>query len=125
VDADTGWQGKAQPYRSGSRVAWTTAAGINGGTIFLRVSRLDKIWGDGITSKAIWHVVKAAAKRAEIKNFAPHDCVAPVLGYAIWRVEDLSRFGSCLDTHRFRQLSGICASRGSTKRNDYPGLEET
>jgi hypothetical protein len=116
VDADTGWQRKAHPYRSGSRVEWTTAAGINGGTIFRRVSRLDKIWGDGITPKAIWHVVKAA-KRADIKNLVPHDCDAPVLGYAIWRVENLSRFGSCLDTHRFRQLSGIsAASRGSTKR---------
>jgi len=116
VDADTGWPGKAHRYRSGSPVAWTTAAGINGGTIFRRVSRLDKISGDGITPKAIWHVVKTAAKGVDIKNFAPHDCVAPVLGYAIWRVENLSRFGSCLDTHRFRKLSGICASRGPTKR---------
>src|SRR5438132_11055374 len=52
---------------------WTGAAAITGGTIFRRVSRLDKIWGDGITPKAIWHVVKAAAKRADIKNLAPHD----------------------------------------------------
>jgi hypothetical protein len=52
---------------------WTTAAGINTGAIFRRVSRLDKIWGDSITPKAIWHVVKAAAKRADIKNLAPHD----------------------------------------------------
>ena len=38
----------------------TTAAGINGGAIFRRVSRMDKIWGDR-TPKEIWHVVKAAA----------------------------------------------------------------
>src|ERR1700722_5577005 len=44
----------------------TTAAGINAGAIFRRVSRLDKIWGDSIAPKAIWHAVKAAAKR-----FAP------------------------------------------------------
>src|SRR5437660_12909532 len=43
------------------------------GAIFRRVSRLDNIWGDGITHKAIWHVVRAAAKRADIKNLAPHD----------------------------------------------------
>ena len=41
---------------------WTTAAGINGGAIFRRVNRLGKIWGDGITPKAVWHVVRAAAK---------------------------------------------------------------
>ncbi len=51
----------------------TRAAAITGGTIFRRVSRLDKIWGDEITPKAIWHVVKAAARRADIKNLAPHD----------------------------------------------------
>jgi hypothetical protein len=27
VDADTGWQGKAHPYLSGSRVAWTAGSG--------------------------------------------------------------------------------------------------
>jgi hypothetical protein len=46
---------------------------MNGGVIFRRISRLDKIWGVGITSKAIWHVVKAAAKRADIENLAPQD----------------------------------------------------
>ena len=50
---------------------WTTAAGING-VVFRRVSRMGKIWGDRITPKAIWHVVKAAAKRAGITNLAPH-----------------------------------------------------
>jgi site-specific recombinase XerD len=52
---------------------WTVASAITEGAIFRRVSRLDKIWGDGITPKAIWHVVRAAAKRADIKNLAPHD----------------------------------------------------
>jgi site-specific recombinase XerC len=36
---------------------WTAPAGING-VIFRRVSHLGKIWGDRITPKAIWHVVK-------------------------------------------------------------------
>jgi site-specific recombinase XerD len=54
-------------------VEWTTAAAIKGGAIFRRVNRLGKIWGDGITPKAIWHIVKAAAKRVGIRNLAPHD----------------------------------------------------
>ena len=53
--------------------AWTVAAGINAGTIFRRVNRMGKPWGATITPKAIWHVVKRAAKRAGIKNPAPHD----------------------------------------------------
>src|SRR5207302_2180937 len=45
-------------------------------------------------------------------------CAAPVYGYAIWRVENLSRFSFCLDTHRFRQLSAISgASRNSASNN--------
>ena len=44
---------------------WTTAAGIDSGVIFRRVSRLAKVWGDGITQgnlagsesggEACWH----------------------------------------------------------------------
>jgi len=52
---------------------WTAAAEITGGTIFRRVNRMGKLWGSGITPKAIWHVVKAAATRAGISKFAPHD----------------------------------------------------
>ena len=52
---------------------WTDAAKISAGTLFRRVGRLGKIWGAGLTPKAIWHIVRAAAKRADIKNLAPHD----------------------------------------------------
>ena len=52
---------------------WTEAAGITTCRIFRRVNRLGKIWGESITPKAIWHVVKAAAHRAAIQNLAPHD----------------------------------------------------
>jgi site-specific recombinase XerD len=52
---------------------WTAAAEITAGTIFRRVNRMGKLWGTGITPKAIWHVVKAAAKRARIDKLAPHD----------------------------------------------------
>ena len=46
----------------------------------------------------------------------PTTYVAPVPGYAISQAENLSRFNFCLDTHRFRQLSGIsAASRDSAK----------
>jgi integrase len=52
---------------------WADAAKINAGALFWRVGRLGKIWGAGLTPKAIWHIVKAAAKRADIKSLAPHD----------------------------------------------------
>ena len=52
---------------------WTSASGANEGPIFRRVNRLGKVWGGGITPKAIWHIVKAAACQAGIQNLAPHD----------------------------------------------------
>jgi len=52
---------------------WTTSAGISEGVIFRRINRMGKVWGPGITSKTIWHVVKAAAKRGGFQNLAPHD----------------------------------------------------
>jgi hypothetical protein len=52
---------------------WTDAASISAGPLFRRVGRLGKIWGTSLTPKAILPVVKTAAKRADIKNLAPHD----------------------------------------------------
>jgi hypothetical protein len=59
--------GLSEPSTDGRRLP-----GISTGRIFRRVNRFGKIWGEGITPKAIWHVVKAAALRAGIQNLAPH-----------------------------------------------------
>lgn len=34
---------------------------------------MDKVWGERLSSKGIWHIVKRAAKRAGIERLAPHD----------------------------------------------------
>jgi len=52
---------------------WTAAAEIAEGNVFRRVNKQGRMWGTEITAKAIWHVVKAAAKRGGIPNLAPHD----------------------------------------------------
>jgi site-specific recombinase XerD len=52
---------------------WIGAAGITVGFIFRAVSRGGSIWGDRITPKAIWHVVKGAARHAGFAHLAPHD----------------------------------------------------
>jgi len=53
---------------------WLTAAPITEGRIFRCVSRKGSVWGDGITEKVIWHVVKNAAASAGIAKLSPHDC---------------------------------------------------
>jgi integrase len=86
---------------------WTDAAKISAGALFRRVGRLGRIWGAGLTPKAIWHIVKAAAKRANIKNLAPHDLRRTCARLCHLAGENLNRFSSCLVTHRFRRPSTI------------------
>jgi site-specific recombinase XerD len=106
---------------------WTTAAGINTGAIFRRVSRLDKIWGDSITPKAIWHVVKAAAKRADIKNLAPHDLrrtcarLCHLAGGELEQIQFLLGHASVQTTERYLG----CKQKLSQAVNDNLGLEFT
>ena len=52
---------------------WTTASGISEGPIFRSINKGGKIWGDGMTPKVIWEVVKQAAQVAGIEKLAPHD----------------------------------------------------
>jgi integrase len=52
---------------------WTAEAGVTEGRVFRAINRGGLVWGEGMTSKVIWEVVKAAAKRAGIDRLAPHD----------------------------------------------------
>jgi site-specific recombinase XerD len=52
---------------------WLVAAGIDRGKVFRRVNKVGRPWGEGITEKAVWHVVKESAKTLGIAQIAPHD----------------------------------------------------
>jgi hypothetical protein len=54
-------------------VAWLKSASIERGKIFRRISRTGRVFGDVISEKAIWHVVRACASKAGIPALAPHD----------------------------------------------------
>jgi site-specific recombinase XerD len=54
-------------------LAWLSSASINRGKIFRRVSRTGRVLGDGISEKAIWHVVRCSASRVGVPALAPHD----------------------------------------------------
>ena len=53
--------------------SWLASAGISEGRVFRCVCRAGKTWGNGVTERVVWHVVKDCAKRAAIENLAPHD----------------------------------------------------
>jgi len=52
---------------------WTSSAGITGGRVFRAINKMGSVWGDGMTPKVIWEVVREAAHRAGIDRLAPHD----------------------------------------------------
>jgi integrase len=57
--------------------AWTTAGAITHGSIFRAINRAGRVWGDGMSPKVLWDVVRAAAIRAGIDKLAPHDLRPP------------------------------------------------
>jgi integrase len=53
--------------------AWTEASGISEGTVFRSINKAGKIWGNGMTARVLWEIVREAASRAGIEKLAPHD----------------------------------------------------
>jgi site-specific recombinase XerD len=52
---------------------WTTAADRSGGRLFRCVCRAGKHWGDGVTERVVWHVLKQYAAKLGVTGLAPHD----------------------------------------------------
>ena len=53
--------------------AWTAAAAITNGRVFRAINKAGHVWGDGMSPKVLWDVVRASAARAGIDKLAPHD----------------------------------------------------
>jgi integrase len=51
----------------------TAAVNITAGRIFRAINKAGRVWGDGMSPKVLWDVVRAAAARAGIDKLAPHD----------------------------------------------------
>jgi integrase len=104
---------------------WTAAAGIATGAIFRRVNRMGGIWGDGITPKAIWHVVKRVARRAGIEKLAPHDLrrtcarLCHLAGGELEQIQFLLGHVSVQTTERYLG----CKQKLRNAVNDNMGLE--
>src|SRR5215469_719436 len=52
---------------------WLTAAAIDRGKLFRRVNKVGRTWGDGMTVKAVWHIVRESARSIGVAKLAPHD----------------------------------------------------
>jgi integrase len=83
--------------------------------------------GTAITPKAIWHVVKGAAKRAGIKNLAPHDLrrtcarLCHLAGGELEQIQFLLGHASVQTTERYLG----CKQKLRHAVNDNLGLEDS
>jgi integrase len=53
--------------------AWAESIPIVSGKVFRSIRKNGTVWGDDITRNVVWYVVKARARRVDIKALAPHD----------------------------------------------------
>jgi site-specific recombinase XerD len=106
---------------------WVTAAGIGDGRLFRCVSRAGAIWGEGMTEKVVWHVVKEFAAKLGIPKLAPHDLrrscarLCHTAGGELEQIQFLLGHVSVQTTERYLG----CKQRLRGAVNDRIGIEPT
>jgi integrase len=104
---------------------WVMSAKVTGGRVFRCVSRKGSVWGEGITEKVIWHVVKRLAVVAGIPKLSPHDCrrtcarLCHTAGGELEQIQFLLGHVSVETTERYLG----CKQRLRLAVNDHIGLE--
>jgi site-specific recombinase XerD len=104
---------------------WTKAASIEAGRLFRRVSSAGRAWGEGITEKAVWHVVKEFAAKIGVTKLAPHDLrrtcarLCRAAGGELEQIQFLLGHVSIQTTERYLG----CTQRISSAVNDGIGIE--
>lgn len=104
---------------------WLSAAGVIQGRVFRRVNKMGRAWGPGLTEKAVWHIVKRAAKLAGIATLAPHDLrrtcarLCHAAGGELEQIQILLGHVSIQTTERYLG----CKQRIRSAVNDRMGIE--
>jgi site-specific recombinase XerD len=105
--------------------AWMKAAGVTSGSLFRRVSSAGKVWGERVTEKLVWHVVKEFAARIGVSKLAPHDLrrscarLCRAAGGELEQIQFLLGHVSVQTTERYLG----CTQRISSAVNDRIGIE--
>jgi site-specific recombinase XerD len=105
--------------------AWLSAAGIQSGKLFRRVSTAGKIWGDCVSQKVVWHVVKEFAKTIGVMKLAPHNLrrtcarLCRAAGGELEQIQFLLGHISVQTTERYLG----CTQRIASAVNDRIGIE--
>jgi site-specific recombinase XerD len=89
------------------------------------VSSADKSWGEGVTEKLAWHVVKEFATKMGVNNLAPHDLrrtwarLCRASGGELEQIQFLLGHMSVQTTERYLG----CTQRIASAVNDKIGIE--
>jgi len=104
---------------------WVTAAGISSGKLFRCVCRAGRTWGDFMTDRVVWHVVKDYAAKLGLPQLAPHDLrrscarLCHVAGGELEQIQFLLGHVSVQTTEKYLG----CKQRIQNAVNDRIGIE--
>jgi site-specific recombinase XerD len=104
---------------------WLAAAAIDRGKLFRRVNKVGRAWGDGMTVKAVWHIVKESARNIGVARLAPHDLrrtcarLCQASGGELEQIQFLLGHVSVQTTERYLG----CKQRIRSAVNDRIGIE--
>ena len=104
---------------------WLAAACIQTGKLFRKVSSAGKPWGEGVTEKLVWHVVKEFATKIGVGKAAPHDLrrtcarLCRAAGGELEQIQFLLGHVSVQTTERYLG----CTQRIASAVNDEIGIE--
>ncbi len=104
---------------------WVAAAGISDGKLFRCVCRAGKTWGELITDRVVWHVVKDYAAKLGLRQLAPHDLrrscarLCHVAGGELQQIQFLLGHVSVQTTEKYLG----CKQRIRNAVNDRIGIE--
>ena len=104
---------------------WIAAAGISSGKLFRCVCRAGKTWGDFMTDRVVWHVVKDYAATLGFPQLAPHDLrrscarLCHVAGGELEQIQFLLGHVSVQTTEKYLG----CKQRIRNAVNDRIGIE--
>ena len=79
------------------------------------------MWGEEMTEKVVWHVVKEFAAKLEYRSLHHMTCAGPVPVCATQLEVSSNRFSSCWVTFRCKQLRNIWASSSACMEPSMTG----
>lgn len=93
---------------------WTGVSGIKDGCLFRAIIKSGKIWGEGMTPKVLWEVVKRAAQAAGIDSWHPAICDELVRVSVTWPAGSSTRSSFCSATSQYKVRSTTSAANKSS-----------